>query len=219
MQRGTAALIDDHPVFREGLKILFEFHGGPVVVAEASDAETASQVVSSTRPDVVLLDMVFPDSSGISILRQLLEDDPKQRVLVLSMVKDETRVAHALEAGAFGYATKDQTADDLVDAVRAVLERRRYLGSTLQPEKIEEERRRLRSLGRTTPDLSTLTSREREVFDMTIAGLTARAIGEKLGISARTVETHRARILRKFNVHSAAELVRIAARAGVFAKD
>ncbi len=215
MHRRTAALIDDHPVFREGLKLLFEFHGGPRVVGEASDARSASHVVSSTKPDVVLLDMVFPETNGISILRQLLDQRPDQRVLVLSMVKDEARVAHALEAGARGYATKDQTAGDLVDAVRTVLEGRLYLGSTLRPDKIEEQRQMLRASGSTPPDLGALTAREREIFHLTVAGDTARAIGEKLRISARTVETHRARILRKFNVHSAAELVRIAARAGV----
>jgi DNA-binding NarL/FixJ family response regulator len=211
----TAAIVDDHPVFRQGLKLLFELHGDPRVVAETSHPEEAVEMVRSAQPDVVLLDLVFPDGvSGVSVAHQLLRRNPAERILFVSMVKDDMRVADALESGALGYATKDQSAEELVQAVRVVAAGRPYLASTLPTERIDAQRRALRENAR-LGNLSSLTSRERQIFDMTVAGLTAAAIGEKLSISRRTVETHRARILSKLGVHSAAELVRIAARAGM----
>jgi DNA-binding NarL/FixJ family response regulator len=173
----TAALVDDHPVFRQGLKLLFELHGDPRVVAETSLPHEAVEMVRRSRPDVV-------------------------------------RVADALESGALGYATKDQSAEDLVEAVRTVAAGRSYLAATLESDRIDAQRKALRENAR-LGNLGALTARERQIFEMTVAGLTAAAIGQKLSISRRTVETHRARILSKLGVHSAAELVRIAARAGM----
>jgi DNA-binding NarL/FixJ family response regulator len=209
----TAALIDDHPVFRQGLKLLFDAHGGPRVVGEASDSAEALQVVTATRPDVVVLDLVFPEGeSGLSIARQILERNRQQRILFLTMSKEPSRVADAFEAGALGYATKDQSAAELLEAIRAVASGRRYVASTLKLEEVEGQRKLLQGRHRL---LDALTPRERQVFDLTVAGLTASAIGTKLSISTRTVETHRARILAKLGAHSATDLVRIAARAGV----
>ncbi len=212
----TAALVDDHSIFREGLKLLFDLHGDPRVVGEASTARDALEMVSATRPDLVVLDMVFPnDASGIALAHRLLKRNPAQRILFLSMVKDEAQVADALETGALGYVTKDQSLQELMDAVRTVAAGRPYLGRTLRIERIEERRRYLRESSGSVGQLASLTMREREIFDLTVAGLTARAVGEKLEISARTVETHRARIQRKLGAHSVGDLVRIAARAGV----
>jgi two-component system, NarL family, response regulator NreC len=211
----TAALVDDHPVFRQGLKLLFELHGDPRVVAETSLPQEAVEMVRNTRPDVVLLDLIFPDGvSGVSVAHQLLRSNPAERILFVSMVKDDVRVADALESGALGYATKDQSAEELVEAVQTVAAGRSYLAATLPSERIEAQRKALRENAR-LGNLASLTGRERQIFDMTVAGLTAAGIGEKLSISRRTVETHRARILSKLGVHSAAELVRIAARAGM----
>jgi len=211
----TAALVDDHPVFRQGLKLLFELHGDPRVVAETSLPHEAVEMVRKSRPDVVLLDLVFPDGvSGVSVAHELLRRNPAERILFVSMVKDAARVADALESGALGYATKDQSAEDLVEAVRTVAAGRSYLAATLESDRIEAQRKALRESPR-LGNLGSLTARERQIFDMTVAGLTAAAIGQKLSISRRTVETHRARILSKLGVHSAAELVRIAARAGI----
>ena len=206
----TAALVDDHLVFREGLKRLFELHGDPSVVGEASGAPGVYEMVTVTRPDVVVLDLVLSDSaSGIDIAQELLERNPRQRILFLSMVKDRAQVAEALKTGALGFATKDQSAQDLLDAVCAVGAGRRYLAPSLLA------RRAAGSSVADPPQVGSLTSREREVFDLTVAGFTAREIGDRLAISARTVETHRIRILRKLEAHSATDLVRIAARAGL----
>ncbi|HYS11074.1 MAG TPA: response regulator transcription factor [Myxococcales bacterium] len=214
----TAALVDDHSIFREGLKLLFDLHGDPRVVGEASTSRDAVEMVSNTHPDVVVLDMVFPnDASGIALAHRLLKCNPSLRILFLSMVKDETQVADALEAGALGYVTKDQSVQELMDAVRTVAAGRPYLSRTLRIDRIEERRRYLRATSGSAGQLASLSMREREIFDLTVAGLTAKAVGEKLGISARTVETHRSRIQRKLGAHSVSDLVRIAARAGVLA--
>src|SRR3954469_5496449 len=113
----TAALIDDHPVFRQGLKLLFEAQGGPKVVGEASDSAEALAVVAATHPDIVLLDLVFPGGeNGLSIARQLLGQNRSQRILFLTMAKDASRVVDAFDAGALGYATKDQSSEELLQA-------------------------------------------------------------------------------------------------------
>ena len=200
----TAALIDDHQVFRDGLKRLFELNGSPSVVGEASGVPEALAVVRATRPDIVVLDLVLSGASGIEVALRLLQENPSQRILFLTMVKDRAQVADALDTGALGYATKDQSAQDLLEAVRTVGAGQPYLAPSLVAER-----------GRGKVHIGLLTSRERQVFDLTIRGLTARDIGEQLSISARTVETHRVRILRKLDAHSATDLVRIAARAGI----
>ena len=207
----TAVLIDDHPVFRDGLKLLFEAHAGPRVVGEASRPEQASDLVTATSPDLVVLDMMFDaDVDGVAVATELLRRDPARRILFLTMTTDAGKVSDALRAGALGYVTKDQAAAELLHAIDVVASGNRYLPDVLQ-RAVEQHR----AQGGAKHDrLARLTSREREVFDLTVCGLTAQAAGERLGISARTVETHRARILSKLHAHSAAELVRIAAELG-----
>jgi two-component system response regulator NreC len=205
----TAVLVDDHQLFREGLKRLFELHGHPRVVGEASSAQAACEVVNATRPDVLVLDLVLGEgTSGIDVARHVLERDRRLRILFLSMIKDEGQIAGALQTGALGYATKDQSAEELFEAVRTVAAGTPYLAPSIDPIAIRDPQR---------GDLSTLTMRERQIFDLTVAGLTARAIGDRLGISSRTVETHRVRILRKLDASSATDLVRLAAKAGLLA--
>ena len=203
----TAALIDDHPIFRDVVKLLFEQRGGPRVIAEASEPGEALEVVSATRPDVVLLDMVFQtDTGGLQLAKDLLARNPAQRILFVSMVKDATKVADAIRAGALGYVTKDQSPAELIHAVSEVLAGHQYVTARIGIDKVHYQR----------PDiLATLTTREREVFDLVVGGLPTRAIALRLNISPRTVETHRSRVMAKLGVHSAADLVRFAARLGL----
>jgi DNA-binding NarL/FixJ family response regulator len=203
----TAALIDDHPIFRDVVKLLFEQRGGPEVIAEASEPGEALDLVSATRPDVVLLDMVFStDTGGVELAKQLLARNPAQRILFVSMVKDAAKVADAIRTGALGYVTKDQTPAELFRAVTEVLAGHPYFTARMGTDRGTPHR----------PDvLATLTARERQVFDLVVAGLSSRSIAQRLTISPRTVETHRSRVMAKLAVHTAADLVRFAARLGL----
>jgi DNA-binding NarL/FixJ family response regulator len=211
----TVALVDDHKLFREGLRALLQSQAGFTVVAEATNAAEAYEAVRATEPDVVVLDMLLPGSSGVSVARELLRANPLRKVLALSMVKDEQHVAGALEAGVLGYASKEQSAEDVVAAIRTVAQRQPYLAPGISRTVIDEVRRGGRAQSSDTAPLAQLTQREREVFDLTIAGVSTAGIARQLYISKRTVETHRARILRKLNAHSATDLVRFAAKLGL----
>lgn len=205
----TLALIDDHRLFREGILALLAGRSDLKVIAEASDADEAYQVVAATAPDVVVLDLSLPGVGGLEVGRTLLKQQPRRRILALTMLRDRRTVAQALEAGFLGYATKDQPSDELLQAIHAVANRQRYLSPTLSAAEPVES----------GSPLVKLTRREREVFDLTIAGVTTLQIAGQLQISRRTVETHRARILHKLDAHSAVDLVRLAAGLGMLPAD
>jgi two-component system response regulator NreC len=135
-------------------------------------------------------------------------------VLVLSMFNDNERVARALEAGALGYATKEQSADEVLTAIRTVGQGKAYLAPSISRFVIDDYMR-LRKGGVPGSPLSGLTAREREIFDLTVRGFSSQGIASQLSISRRTVETHRSRILHKLQLHSASDLVRLAARTGL----
>lgn len=205
----TLALIDDHRLFREGILALLAGQPDLKVVAEASDASEAYRVIAAAAPDVVLLDLSLPGVSGLEVGRNLLKQRPLQRILALTMLRDRRNVELALEAGFLGYATKDQPGVELLEAIHAVANRQRYLSPTLSTTESPEN----------GSPLVKLTPREREVFDLTVGGVTTAQIAEQLQISKRTVETHRARILHKLEAHSAVDLVRLAASLGLLPVD
>ena len=211
----TVALIDDHKLFREGLRALLQSHADFKVVAEATGGADALQAVRASDPDVVVLDMLLPGTSGVVVARQLIRQNPMRKVMALSMVKDEQHVASALDAGVLGYASKEQSAEDVVAAIRNVAQRQTYLAPGISRVVVDDVRRGVRPSLPDSAPLATLTQRERQVFDLTIAGAPTAEIGRRLFISKRTVETHRARILRKLNAHSATDLVRMAAKLGL----
>jgi DNA-binding NarL/FixJ family response regulator len=208
----TIALVDDHRLFREGLRALLESQPGFSVAGEAADGREARAMVRETRPDVVVLDVFLPGASGIQVARDLLRDDPQLKVIALSMVHDEQHVVEALDAGVLGYASKEQSAEEVISAILAVSQRQPYLAPFISRAALDEYRRTRQAAA---SPLDILTRREREVFDLTVAGGVTADIGRQLFISRRTVETHRARILRKLNAHSATDLVRLAARLGL----
>lgn len=215
MQPLKLALIDDHRLFREGLRSMIAGQPDLQVVGEAADSLEAYRVIESTSPDVVVLDLALPGATGVTVAREALRRSPQIRILLLSMLLDEEHVAQALEAGVCGYAAKVQSADEVFEAIRCVGAGKSYL-SPLISRFVLDEYMRLRKGGEpaNTP-LRALTSREREIFDLSVRGLSNDSIATQLFISKRTVETHRGRIMRKLGVHSAADLVRIAARHGL----
>ena len=204
------AIVDDHRLFREGFRALIASTPDMRIVAEASNSEEAVPMVRSTHPEVIVVDVMLPGASGIAVARELLRDDPSRKVMALSMAEDEAHVADALRSGVLGYASKRQSAAAVLEAIRTVARGERYLA----PELSELARPALPN-GQVPAALATLTAREREIFELCVSGMASKEIARHLHISPRTVETHRARILRKLGARSAVDLVRLAARAGL----
>jgi DNA-binding NarL/FixJ family response regulator len=210
------ALVDDHQLFREGLKALLTQQPDLTVVAEASDARQAYGMIEAIHPDVVVLDVGLPGVDGIAAARELRRRVPDGHVLILTMHDrqhdGERYAAAALAAGAAGYALKSQAPASLFDAIRAVARGETYVSPQLS---VESVRAQMRGGFTSTGPLAALSPREREVFDLIVRGFSNPGVATELCISVKTVETHRARIHRKFGVHSVAELVRYAALNGL----
>jgi RNA polymerase sigma factor (sigma-70 family) len=205
----NVAIVDDHRLFREGLRALIGSTADLKVVAEAANSEEALPAVRTSRPEVVVLDLMLPGISGIALARELLKEDPGRRVLALSMAEDEAHVADALRSGVLGYCSKRQSAAAVLEAIRTVARGERYLAPELS------ELTRPAANAQVPAALATLTPREREIFELCVSGMASKEIAQHLHISPRTVETHRARILRKLGARSAVDLVRLAARSGL----
>lgn len=201
------ALIDDHQLFREGLRAIIAKQPDLEVVGEAADARQGYGVVESSRPDVVVLDLSLPGTDGIAAARELKRRAPTGKVLVLSMHAEAELAAQALKAGAAGYALKNQPSQTVVAAIRQVARGERYIAPEIEPYLPEKP-----AADDAAGPIGTLSLREREIFALLVRGFTNRAIAQELCISIKTVETHRTHIHRKLNVHSVAELVRFAAR-------
>ena len=198
-------IVDDHAVVRAGLKLLVDAEDDLEPVGEAGSAKDAIFEARSLKPDVVLLDVVMPDQSGIEIIPQLLHENGEAKILVLSMQDEPRYVREAFEAGASGYVLKEAADAELVAAIREVAQGGRYvhpeLGARLVTAESEERKR---------AEQDPLSDREREVLRLLALGHTNQEIATQLYISVRTAETHRAHIMQKLRLSSRAELVRYA---------
>jgi two-component system response regulator NreC len=203
-------IVDDHAVVRSGLKLVLEAEDGIEPVGEAGTARDAVFEARSTKPDVILLDVVMPDQSGLEIIPTLLQENPEVQILVLSMQDDPQYVREAFAAGARGYVLKEAADNEVVAAVREVASGGRYvhpeLGARLVAAESEERRR---------AEEDPLSERESEVLRLLALGHTNQEIAKQLFISVRTAETHRAHIMQKLRLSSRAELVRYALERGL----
>lgn len=204
-------LIDDHPLFREGLAGAIQAEPDFDVVGQAGSMEELRAVAPHIDPDVAIVDLLMPSVSGIGVTRELCELLPRCRVLGLSAVVDAAAIAEMLRAGASGFALKTQPASEILDAVRRTAVGDRYIPSGVSREAVEAE-----LAGGAPPSLAQLTKREREIFELMIRGYTNPEIASRLFISLRTVETHRHRIVKKVCARSIVEMQRLAARYGRF---
>jgi two-component system, NarL family, response regulator NreC len=202
------ALVDDHPLFRTGVRSIFASQPDVSIVAEAGDARHAYEAAETTQPDVMVMDLNLPGVDGISATREVLRRSPQTKVLILSMYTDEIHAARALAAGASGYAMKTQPPEELMEAVRTVGRGERYVPRSLSPSLLDVHRR---AAGRDGGPLACLSPREREIFGLLVRGLSNRSIARELCISVKTVETHRTHIHEKLGVHSIAQLIHFAA--------
>ena len=207
-------IVDAHPLYRAGLRVAIAEHGRDLAIAgEADSLETARTLLGRVETDVVVLDASLPGTGGLSVLRHLIRRNPDRRVLVLSAQVAEDFAAEAFSAGAMGYAGKEGSAAEIVAAIREVASGQRYLTPRLALDRVNQHLLE-RPAGDRAP-LDVLSAREREVFRLLVLGCSNDEIAERLRISRRTVETHRSRILKKLRVHSAVELLRLAARHGL----
>jgi two-component system, NarL family, response regulator NreC len=203
-------LVDDHVVVRSGLKLLLEREQDIHVVGEAGTARDAVLAHRGLQPDVVVMDVVLPDESGIDATRTIVGERPAARVLVLSMQDDPSYVREAFSAGASGYILKEGADSDLVKAVREVGGGGRYVHPGLGARLITAD-----TVDRAKADADPLSAREREVLRLLALGHTNQEIAHLLSISVRTAETHRAHIMRKLRLQTRADLVRYALATGL----
>jgi two-component system response regulator NreC len=204
-------LVEDHAIFRTALRELFATREPSFeIVAEAATAQEAWRHADHHRPDVTIMDLFLRGESGVSATRELCRRQRGARVLILTAVDNPCFVREAFAAGARGYALKEQTAEEIFAAMRLVCANRRYLPPQFDPELIGETEEDAHADGL----FGKLSAREREIFDLVVAGHPNQRIASELFISVKTVETHRARINRKLGVHSGVELVRFAALHG-----
>lgn len=213
MSRTTIVLADDHQVVRQGLRAVLEAEPDFSIIGEAGDGLEAVRLVERLKPNVLVLDLMMPGLSGLEATRQVCQRLPNTRVVILSMHASEGYVLEALRNGAAGYVLKNASAADLVQAVRNVAAGRRYLSPPLSDTAIEAYVRKAQS----TPldSYETLTTREREVLQLAAEGHPNPHIAARLFISPRTVETHRANLMRKLGLRSQSDLVRYALRRGI----
>jgi len=209
VSRACVAVVDDHPLFRQGLAAVLRRELDLDVLGEAGGATGALDLARRFALDLVVIDVLMPEMSGISLASELFELQPRCKILGLSVIDDPGLIADMLRARACGYALKTQSIGEIVEAIRLVLGGLRYLPPSVSRDAIDVE------LARTELDpLHRLTRREREVFELLIRGHANDEIAAGLFISRRTVETHRLRIGKKLSAHSIVQLQRIAARHG-----
>jgi two-component system, NarL family, response regulator NreC len=208
----TIVLVDDHAVVRHGLRALFGNEKSFQVVGEASDGLEAVRLVQRLQPHVAVVDLMIPGLNGLEVVRQIGRTCPDTRVLILSMHANEAYLLEALRNKATGYALKDAKPSDIIEAVRAVAAGRRYLSPPLSETAVESYEHQAQSP--LTDAYDTLTTREREVLQLTAEGYTAAQIGARLFISPRTVEIHRAHFMRKLSLRNQVDVIRYAIKKG-----
>ena len=208
---------DDHPVVRKGLRALIEAEPDLRVAGEAADGLEAVKLIEQERPDVLIVDWMMPGLGGLEVIRQARSCSPQTRCIVLSMHANEGYVLEALKNGASGYVLKEESHAAMVEAVRAVTAGRRYLSPPLSEKIIE----RFLSGGEVAAEDSyeKLTDREREVLHLAAEGRTNSEIADRLCVSPRTVETHRAHLMQKLGLKNQTELIRFALKRGILPKE
>ena len=202
---------DDHALFRAGVRKLLQSFEGVEVVGEAGDGQEALELSGAQRPDVLLMDIGMPRLNGVEAAARLTREGSRPRVIILSMHTSEEHVLRAIRAGAAGYLLKDAKPPELEAAVRAVARGEIYLSPAISRYVVEDVRRG----GGESGPLDRLTPRQREVLQLIAEGNTTKAIASRLGLSVKTVETHRAQLMERLDVHDVAALVRLAVRLGL----
>ena len=216
MARVRILLADDHTLVRQGLRKLLEERPDWEVIAEAGDGREAVRLAEQHKPDVAILDVAMPLLNGVEATRQITRRTPGTRVLVLSMHADEAYVTQILQAGATGYLLKDSADVDLVKAVGEAARGKSFFSPAIARVMLDDYVRQLADKG-VTDRYDSLSEREREIFQLIAEAKTNKEIAALLNVSPSTVETHRANLMQKLNLHNTAEIVLYAVRKGLIA--
>lgn len=230
MSKIRILLVEDHTLVRAGIRALIEGLPDMEVAAEASEAQAAMQQAALCQPDIVLMDIALPGLNGLELTARLLRTQPQPRIIILSMYANEEYVLQALRMGASGYLLKDASLGELELAIRAVMRGEAYLSPPVSrhvvaayvqgqtpPAEADAERMRAPQSGTITPEL--LSPRQREILRLIAQEQTTQGIANRLNISVKTVETHRAQLMERLDIHSIAGLVRYAVRMGLVRSD
>lgn len=204
----TVLLADDHTVVRQGLRALLE-REGLSVLGEAGDGLEAVRLAETLHPDVAVLDLSMPQLNGVEAARQILKTSPRTKAVLLTMHAEEQYVLPALQAGVAGYVLKTKAAADLLEAIREVSQGRMYLSPGVAGSVARAYR------DQTAPPPDPLTPRERQVLQLVAEGKSTKEAAAILGISAKTADSHRTRLMEKLDIHDTASLVRYAIRRGL----
>ncbi|HXI76076.1 MAG TPA: response regulator transcription factor [Steroidobacteraceae bacterium] len=205
----TVLLVDDHAVVREGYRRLLERHGDIAVIGEAADAATAHALFCRLNPQIVVMDITLPGTSGIEAMRRMLTDKPGTRVLIFSMHEDAIFAKRALQAGAFGYVTKASAPTVLVEAVHSVAGGRKYLSAEIA------HKLALRDFAVDESAADGLSAREFEVLRQLAQGKSVREIAQAMGLNPKTISNHQSAIKQKLGADTAIQLFKKAAQMGL----
>ncbi len=204
-------LVDDHPVVREGIRSYLSAKGVAAVVGEAATGAESLRKARQVKPDVVLMDINLPDMNGFVVTEALLSEFPTMRVLIMTMHKNREYAAQMVKSGASGYLLKEAKPTEMVAAITAVFAGRSYCSPEIAQYVLDEilKRRMTKTKG------ADLSARERLVLSLVAEGRTSKDISDRLGVSVRTIQTHRERLMGKTGIHSVAGLTRLAMAEGL----
>ncbi len=215
-QNKTILIIDDHTLFREGLRAIIERNPGYEVIGEAGNSREGLQLVEKYKPDLVLVDISLPDRSGIELTRDIIKLSPKTRIIIVSMHSKTDYIVKAFQAGATGYVIKESAATKLLQGIGSVLKGDYFMDAAVSQKVVEKLAGiKEKKVKVTNAAYDALTPREQEVMILVAEGLSTNEISERLFISPKTVENHRSRIMQKLNLHSTIELARYATKLGL----
>ena len=215
-QKKRILIIDDHPLFREGIKTIIQGDSRYQVIGEAGNANQGLKLARKLKPDLAVVDISLPDISGFDLIREILKYSPDILILVLSMHSKADYIVKAFQAGASGYLTKESAADMLIKGIEHTLKGDYFMDTTVSEQVVKKlaelpDKKSVAVVKR----YDTLTPREQEIMVLVASGMSSQKIADKLFISPKTVDNHRSRIMQKLNVSNVIDLARHAAKLGL----